>query len=330
MKSNQSGCLENPKALWDNPICLTPVSKNVRGDLRLMERERQTCKKKKAKDCLTLKTDHVLKLDVKAHDPCDSKASALLDGTFLVRRLITAFMDGSGENRGLHTGFFNWIGDGARVRGSLSGMTNVGTHRQPVFDPCQQCHAPGYMEGRLCGRIVKAKDDRLRGCKVTASYRFLFDPSKGAIDTGVTGTIEGLVVCPCKEDECLELTGFPAMSHANPWAVGGFTFLVNDFGGAPSATADVVTWGGFTGLNAGFETRVSLASPADTVDITLVHFSSPATVTALDGGGGVVDTESMTAAGGSAETLHLSGGGIETLVIEAPQNETLILEVCTS
>ncbi len=36
-----------------------------------------------------------------------------------------------------------------------------------------------------------------------------------------------------------------------------------------------------------------------------------------------------TAAGGTAETLHLSGAGIEALVVQAPQNETLILKICT-
>jgi len=320
-------CLDDPRTLWDQPVCLYPVSKNARGDLSLLERELQTCEEE---DCRTLKTDHLLKLEVRGHEPCDSGASKLLDGVLYVRRLITAFVDGSGENRGLHTGLFDWVGNGARVRGSLSGTTNAGTHRQPVFDPCQECRAPGYMEGRLCGRIVRAKDERLRGCRVAASYRMLFDPSEGAIDSGITGTIEGLIVCSCGKKDCLDLTGFPTAAHPNPWSVGGYSFLVHDFSGTPTATADVVTWGAFTGLNAGFETHIALPSPADAVDLTLVHFSAPATVEALDGGGGVVDTETMTAAGGTSETLHLSGGGIETLVVKAPQDETLILEICAS
>jgi hypothetical protein len=326
MRIDQRGCLDDPRELWDRKICLLPVSKNVRGDLRLMDRELQTCDED---DCRTLKTDHVLKVEVVAHQPCDSNASGQLDGVFYVRRLITAFVDGNGENRGLHTGAFDWIGGGARVRGTLSGATNVGTHRAPVLDPCQECHAPGYMEGRLCGHIVRAKDERLRGCRVAASYRLRFDASEGAIDTGITGTIEGLIVCPCEKAGCLDLTGFPAMAHPNPWTVDAYIFLVHDFSGAPTATADVVTWGAFTGLNARFETRLTLASPADTVDITLVHFSSPATVTALDSAGTVIDTDTMTAAAGTAETLHLTGAGIEVLVVQAPQNETLILEICT-
>jgi len=186
------------------------------------------------------------------------------------------------------------------------------------------------MEGRLCGRVVKTRDDRLRGCQLTASYRLRFDPSEGAIDTGVTGTIEGLIVCSCGKQECVDLAGFPAMSHANPWTVGSLTFLVHDFSGAPTATADVVTWGAFTGLDAGFATRIALTSPVDEIDITLVHFAAPATVAAFDGAGGLIDSETMTAAGGVAETLHLTGGGIEALKVTAPQDETLILQICTS
>jgi hypothetical protein len=327
MHHQHTGCLDDARRLWDERVCLRPVSKDVRGDLRLWHRELQTCDDE---DCRTLKTDHGLKLEVHAHEPCDSRASGLLDGVLVVRRLVTAFVDGSGENRGVHTGAFDWVGSDARVRGTLSGTTNVGTHREPAFDPCQECHASGYMEGRLCGRIVKARDDRLRGCRVAASYRLRFDPSQGATDSAVTGTIEGLIVCACDTQECVDLTGFPVMSHANPWVVGSLTFLVHDFSGAPTATADVVTWGAFTGLNAGFETRIALASPAEEVDVTLVHFAAPATVVALDGAGGVVDTETMTAAGGVAETLHLSGGGIEALTVTAPQDETLILQICTS
>ncbi len=92
----------------------------------------------------------------------------------------------------------------------------------------------------------------------------------------------------------------------------------------------MLTWGAITGLNANFETGITLANPASNVSITLVHFSSRATVVALDGGGVAVDSQTMVAAGGVVETLHLSGAGIESLIVRAPQNETLILEICAS
>jgi hypothetical protein len=90
------------------------------------------------------------------------------------------------------------------------------------------------------------------------------------------------------------------------------------------------SWSAFTGLNAGFETGVNLPGPANTVDITLVHFAQPATVNAIGGSGGIVDTETMTLPGGTAETLHLAGGGIEVLTVVAPSDETLILKICAA
>lgn len=326
MPQQISRCLDDPKELWHRQVCLDEVSKNARGDLCLIHRERQECEPEK---CLTLKTRHMLRLELRSHDPCDSDLGQLLDGQFFALNLVTAFADGSGEQRGTHTADFEWVTPDVTVHGSMSGITNAGTHREPPFDPCQECYAPGFMEGRLCGRIVKSRKEELVGCAVTAVYRFRFDPSEGAIDTGVEGTVEGVVVCPCRvEQNCIDFTAFPAMAHPNPWVVGGTTFQVLDFQGNPTATADVVTWGAFTGLNVNYETRVALPSPASGVEATLVHFVQPATVTALDGNGTVVDTATMTNTQAVAQTLTLSGANIERLLITAPQDETLLLELC--
>jgi hypothetical protein len=320
-------CLDDPRELWQQKICLSSISKDVRGELHLLERKPETCDEL---DCRTLKTDHLLKVEVQSHEPCDSELARALDGVLYVRKLVTAFSDGSGERRGPHAGAFVWVGAGVRVAGTMAGMTNVGTHREPAFDKCQECDARGFMEGRLCGPVTRADNPRLVGCTVTAVYRFRFDPSEGGQDTAIVGTVEGDLVCPCGKRGCLDLGTFPAMSHANPWTVSGTTFQVFDHTGTPTTTADVVAWGGHTGLNAGYETRVDLGAPASSVDITLVHFSAPATVTALDASGAVVDTDTMTASGGVPETLQLTGTGIASLAVRAPSNETLIVEICTT
>jgi hypothetical protein len=179
-------------------MCLSPVSKDLSGDLRLFDSELQECSDQV---CRTLKTNHILTVDVKTSgdERCDSTLARGLDGRLVVCPLITALVDGNGENRGTHTGEFVWIGAGASVRGVMSGMTNVGTHRAPPFQPsCQECRDPGYMEGRLCGQIVRTAEERLIGCTVTAVYRLRFDASQGFRDTPVSGTLEGLVVCPCE------------------------------------------------------------------------------------------------------------------------------------
>jgi hypothetical protein len=316
--------LTDARILGDRVICLTAVSKDVKGELRLLDAERQRCETDR---CETLKTDHLLVLEVMSHRPCD--AVPALDGRFVVRRFVTAFADGSGTRRGLHTGEFAWIGNGLRLAGTMSGLTNEGTHREPAFDPaCQKCDSTGVLEGRLCGRVVRSADPALLGTVVTAAYRFRFDASEDAGDTAVQGTIEGLLVEAC--ERCTDFRAFGAGSHANPWVVDGHTYTVFDHTGTPTATTEIRTWGASTGLDMSFRTQVDLTAPASAVDATLVHFAQPATVTALDAGGTVVDSQVMTAPGGSPQTLHLAGAGITTVVVEPPNDETLLLELCVS
>lgn len=331
MGTTMKRCLDEAGKLFTTRIWMHLLSKDVDGELNLLDRERQECTTEE-RTCKTLKTDHMLRARVVGHEPCDSEVGKRLDGDLVVRRLVTALVDGSGENRGTHTGTFRWRGDGLVVDGTLSGMTNVGTHRAPAFDECQQCDDRGVMEGRLCGRIVKAKDDRLLGCTVTASYRFRFDPGEGFQDTGFVGTIEGLVVRPCGDvdgpAQCLDLRGIPRGAYGNPWTVQDHTFQVFDHTGSPVAEAEIRTFGAFTGLDASFRTEVDLPDASTTsVDITLVHFSTAPTVEALDAAGNTVDAATMTVAA-TPETLTLHGAGIVKLVVTPPQDETLILEIC--
>lgn len=315
--------LADARILADKVICLTEVSKDVRGELRRLDAERQVCQGDR---CVTLKTDHTLVLEVAAHRPCD-RAPAL-DGRFVVRRFVTAFADGNGLRRGLHTGAFTWIGAGLRVSGTMSGLTNEGTHREPAFKACQTCDETGVLEGRLCGRVVRADDPALVGSAVTAAYRFRFEASEDARDTAVEGTVEGLLVEAC--GRCTDLRGLPAGSHANPWVVDGHTVTVFDHTGTPTPTTEIRTWGSSTGLDLSYRTRIDLAAPASAVDVLLVSFAQPAKVTALDAAGTVVDAQVMPSAGGVPQGVHLTGANITTLVVEPPSDETLLLELCVS
>ncbi len=190
------GYLDQPKPLYRRPICLNEVSKNLRGDLRRLAIKRRECDDPK---CVTLKTVHALRVEVRSYD-CDSNVAKRMDGQLVIPRLVHA-LNNDGHGRGTHTGSFIWDGNGIDVEGEISGMTNLGTHRRPVFDDCQQCDERGVMEGRLCGRIVDAKKKKLIGCRVVAAYRIRFDPSESFQDTAVTGTLEGLIVCPCGWEE---------------------------------------------------------------------------------------------------------------------------------
>lgn len=319
------GVLDDPSRLWNERLCLEPVSKNMRGKLELLNRERQECEEPK---CLTLKTDHLLRLEVRSHEPCDSELGQRLDGRLLVRELVHALTDGTGLGRGPHTGAFIWVGSGIEIQGTMSGMTNVGTHREPVFEPCQECHNPGVMEGRLCGRITRSQQPELIGCRVAAAYRIKFDPSEGFQDTEVEGTLEGVVVCGCETGKCIDFTAMNEGVHPNPWEIDGCRFEVLDHNGAPTPNTEVVSMGGAVpGLNAGYLTRIYLASPVTTVRITVINYSTPPTIVALDGGGLPVDTAVVTAVG-VPETIELNAGAISEVQVRSPQNETLILEFC--
>ena len=50
---------------------------------------------------------------------------------------------------------------------------------------------------RLVGETNQG-DESLIGCRVFASYAISFDSSAEFIDTAITGTLEGVIVCECE------------------------------------------------------------------------------------------------------------------------------------
>ena len=185
-------CFDDPAAILEKAFCVTKVSKDLRGELKLNSSKRQKCSEP---ECRTLRTAHTLKVKI-VKTICDSKPANVLDGT-LGAKFSTAF-DTDGNQRGFHSGEFTWTGAGGlTVTGRMSGITNSGTHRKPIKD-CQTCRDRGIMEGKLCGEVVKAGDSKLKGCQVIAAYRIKFDPSERGGSGAVVGTIEGVIVCFCK------------------------------------------------------------------------------------------------------------------------------------
>lgn len=187
------GCLDEPSDLLKARLCLNNVSKDVRGELVLNVSDLEKCAEP---ECLTLKTVHRLKVEVQRYE-CDSHLGSLLDGTLVVERLVSAF-ERDGLQRGVHAGDFEWSTGGGLIRGRMSGITNAGTHREPVFKACERCHQPGVLTGRLCGEVVDAAGGgELRECKVVAIYKIRFDPTEKGGEGDVYGTLEGMVICPC-------------------------------------------------------------------------------------------------------------------------------------
>lgn len=50
----------------------------------------------------------------------------------------------------------------------------------------------------MCGEVVEAKDEHLRGCFLHAAYRISFDPTVDGGDGSVYGTLEGSVISVCE------------------------------------------------------------------------------------------------------------------------------------
>lgn len=185
-------CFDDPKAILEKEFCVSALSKDLKGDLKLGNSKEHKCADP---ECRTLRTAHSLKVEVSPTN-CDSPASRALNGVLGVK-LSTAF-DTDGNHRGFHSGDFTWNGvAGLKITGRMSGVTNEGSHRIPIKD-CQKCGDRGIMEGKLCGEVVEAGNTKLKGCQVIAAYRIKFDPGAGGGSGAVVGTIEGVIVCFCK------------------------------------------------------------------------------------------------------------------------------------
>jgi hypothetical protein len=187
-------CHAGPADLLAAEVCLFELSKDVEGALSQPEGQHHVCPED---DCRSLTTDQDLDLALRSHD-CDTEFGRLFDGQLRSLDLATVYVDGDGSRRGMHTATFSWRSRAGLVQGTLSGLTNEGTHRAPAFGECQKCSEVGVMEGRLCGRLIRAAEPRLTGAEVVAAYRLRFDASSSGALGGVRGTIEGLIVRSCE------------------------------------------------------------------------------------------------------------------------------------
>ncbi|WP_208721155.1 hypothetical protein [Corallococcus aberystwythensis] len=313
--------------LVDRIVCLSELSKDLEGSLRPVEAVREKCRPLR---CVTLETLHQLDLRVSGH-ACDSSLGKLFDGQLNSLQLVHKYKDG--ERRGVHEGTFRWRGQaGVLATGTLQGITNAGTHREPAFAGCQRCDERGVMEGMLLGAIVRAEDPKLIGCEVRAAYRLRFDPSRDEGGSGgVRGTLEGALVCDCAgrpPDTCIDFSAFPVGAGPNPRVEQGVGFTVYDFAGAPAPGTQVRSRGTFTGLDVLNMTEITLPMPCAAVEVTLMTEAQPAQFEAFESGGGSAGAVSMTVGQQVAETLRLTGTAIDRAVITARANETLLLSLC--
>lgn len=315
-------CTATPSELAATTVCLDELSKDLVGELVPNQAIDHHCP---TWDCRTLVTDHSLVLEAGSH-ACDSKVGALLDGQISAKSLVTVWTDGDPQRRGIHRGLITWRTADARLRGQLSGVTNVGTHREPAFGGCQRCDEVGVMEGQLCAQVARSADPVLNGAQVYAAYRLRFDPTKEGGAGRVEGTMEGVVLRTCGADQdCLQFA--TVGTAANPRVLGPLTIETSDHSG-PTPDSQVVAWGAITGLHLWYASTFTFASPVSRVELTLAHFAQPSTATAVDAAGNHVAQATTTPTQGTPQQLVLTGAGITSVKVDSPADETLLLSVC--
>lgn len=113
----------------------------------------------------------------------------------------------------------------------------------------------------------------------------------------------------------------------NPRTVGELLLETRDSTGRPASSTTVRSTGGFDGLDCGFETVVTLPTPARSVELTLVHFSEPASLEAFEADGTSSGVMRMSAPPGQPETLRLAGSALARVAIRSPSADTLLLEL---
>jgi hypothetical protein len=186
-------CPDDPRLMLEQRTCVTALSKIALGRIGPPEPERRECDDP---PCLTVTTRQELELDDIQPFGCDQDPVPLR-GVLRIVDLIHVF-DKNAEERGFHSGDFRWESDGTLVFGRMSGITNAGTHHPPVLE-CQDCRAPGFLQGRLCGSIARTPDPALRGAQVFANYLLHVEELRGdgIPEQRVRGTVEGVLVRGC-------------------------------------------------------------------------------------------------------------------------------------
>jgi hypothetical protein len=188
-------CPDDPRLMLEQQMCVAPVSKVLKGRISDAEPERRECEDPR---CLSLVTRQTLELGLEPFECDDPDVSRpLLNGVIRVVDLVHVF-DRSGDGRAFHSGDFRWESGRTLIFGRLSGITNAGTHHEPVMD-CQRCNDPGFLQGQLCGSIARAEDQTLRGAQIFANYALRVDrvAGDGIPEQEVRGTIEGVLVRGC-------------------------------------------------------------------------------------------------------------------------------------
>jgi hypothetical protein len=186
-------------ALRNNTYCLHEISKNIDGEVLVLDADQKTCPNP---SCEPLTLVQYLDLTLRSAD-CDSNFGTILDGIMRVSNLTTVFTGPSERLRGVHAAdFFYWkpFAGGGIGSGTLQGITNAGIVRPPVFRECEECRQVGILTGHLFATGNNVPGIPVPDFNVDAVYRLAWDPIAGVrMSAPVTGTLEGVIIMPCQK-----------------------------------------------------------------------------------------------------------------------------------
>lgn len=130
------------------------------------------------------------------------------------------------------------------------------------------------------------------------------------------------------ELQCVDFAAMQPGRGPNPREEQGVRFEVFGPNGTPQGNTQISAIGGLTGLNAGFQVEIALPAAVPSVELTLVHFSSPPRVEAFNSDGSSAGTATAGTAQGVPHVLSLGGAAITRVVVTPPQDEALLQRFC--
>jgi len=132
--------------------------------------------------------------------------------------------------------------------------------------------------------------------------------------------------------KCIDFRQMQPARGANPRIEQDVTFEVLDPTGSRQPATQIAitntTSGPMSGLNCGFQTKITLPNTSSQVELTLTHFSLPGTIEAFNNDGSSADKVQMQHQKGDPETVRLSGKAIQQVIVHAPEDELLLHEIC--
>lgn len=132
--------------------------------------------------------------------------------------------------------------------------------------------------------------------------------------------------------DCIDFRGRDPRALPNPYSEAESTFV--SFGASGQNAGNQILLAAIgsvalSGLDCGLRLVITLASPADAVDITLSYDATPPRLLALDEEK-IVASAVAPAETGVLHTITLRAAVIRTVVIEAPKNRTWLHEICVT